>query len=418
VAEKILLEGQKYLYQPYRWVMMILIGLVQLVAGGCIVQVAALGSVIIKALGLTTAQFGSVVVVSFLAGAIFGIPCGALADRYGSKTIIGVGLIIGAIGGICRIYTNTYATLFLTMFLIGLIIAALNAVIAKVLALWFHPVQMNIVMSVYVATATLGAALALFTTPLILSSGGTIQTIYTYGAMAITIVTVLWLLFAKEKPVGSPDIKREPVTKYISEVIMNKQLWISSTIMFLLMGALKSTSTFLIVGLTEVKGIDMLTAGAWGTLSSVLCLIGIMIVPAFIEKIGWMKGGYITVTIIVAVTIAFGWSMPYSTGSMAIVMVGYTLIGAGIPIHKQYPALLPGIKSEAVGTAGGIQSTLQNLGAYLLPSYILGTIAGPNISMVFYGIAVLLIISAILTLFLPEVGWRANKLINRNKTID
>ena len=94
---------------------------------------------------------------------------------------------------------------------------------------------------------------------------------------------------------------------------------------------------------------------------------------------------------------------------MVLFVLGISLIGNGIPLMKQWPALLPGIHEDSVGTAGGGQSTLQNLGAFLVPSYILGTIVGTQINLIFYGIAVVIVISAVLMLFVPDIGSKARQ---------
>jgi hypothetical protein len=94
---------------------------------------------------------------------------------------------------------------------------------------------------------------------------------------------------------------------------------------------------------------------------------------------------------------------------MVILVIGFSLVGCGIPIHKQYPALMKKVPVDAIGSAGGMHATMQNLGAFLVPSVILGNLAGSYLSIIIYGSAAFLIVTAILTAFLPEIGMKGDQ---------
>jgi len=402
------LSGESY-YTGYRWIILILLGFSQVAANGSNIQLAALGGNLIAAYGLSTSAFGAITNTSFLGGVILGIPSGALADRFGAKKVLSVLMILGALGSVFRVYSTTAVTLFISMFLLGFIMAGTSANAAKLIAMWFPAKQMSFAMGVYIATSTLGAVIALMTTPALWASGKTIPQIFMYGTIACVACAVLWVIFGRSKPKGAPEIKSETVMEYMGTVLKNKDMWIASIVMFLLMGCVMASSTFLVVCLTMAKGVDMSGAAFWSSLSAILFLIGVMVVPVILGKIGYLKRGYIVIAIIAAVSIAVSWRMPYSTGSMVLLMVGFTFIGCGIPIHKQYPALLKSIPKEAVGSAGGMHATLQNIGAFLIPSYILGSIAGDNYNLIMYGVSALMLISVLLCLALPEIGSKGNQ---------
>lgn len=392
--------------------MLILIALIQVAANFCNIQIAALAGNIIEALGLTTAQFGAVSSCSFLGGAFVGIICGGLGDRYGIKRVISIVGIISVAGAIFRIYSTSFATLFASMFILGLVMAALNANSSKIVAMWFHPRQMGFAMSVYIATSTVGAVLALSSTPILLENGFSIKSIYIVGLVFLVVVMILWIILAKVKPEGAADVKSEPVLKYIGNVIGDKHLWINSIAMFCIMGAFISCSTYMVVGVITYKGFSPLEAGSLSTISAIVAVPLMLIIPSIIVKIGYIRGGIVTILILGAALVSIGWGIgDFGFLQMALFVVGISLIGNGIPLMKQYPAMLPTIKKDSIGSAGGIQSTMQNLGGFLVPSYILGTIVGDNINIVFYGVAITAVVAAFLMLFVPEVGTKG-KLAN------
>lgn len=403
-------SGQEHYFRPYRWVMLILIALIQISTNFCNIQISALAGNVMEALNLTTAQFGAVSSCSFLGGAICGFICGTLGDRYGIKKVIAITGIISVIGAILRLYSGSFITLFASMFIIGIVMAALNANSAKIIAMWFHPTHMSVAMSIYIACSTVGAVLALSTTPVFLVRGMSIRQVYMVGLITVVIAVVLWILLAKVKPEGAPDVKSEPVMKYIKNVIGNRHLWINSVAMFCMMGAFISCSTYMVVGATTVKGMSAIEAGVLSSVSSIVAVPLMLVIPALITKTGYMKAGTILICILGAALLCISWSIPgFGIGAMVLFVLGISLIGNGIPLMKQWPALLPGIHQDSVGTAGGVQSTMQNLGAFLVPSYILGTIVGSQINLIFYGIAVVIVISAVLMLFVPDIGTKARQ---------
>ena len=83
-------------------------------------------------------------------------------------------------------------------------------------------------------------------------------------------------------------------------------------------------------------------------------------------------------------------------------LTGFSL-GGLLALFVSAIVLLPEIGPVYAGTAGGVCSTLQLLGAVVIPSYILAPILGTNY-VALYGIAgVLCVVIAICAFLLPEV---------------
>ena len=368
----------EYQWRPYRWVMLIVISFVQIATNFANIQISAAAVTVITTLGLTTAQFGAVSACSFLGGGIFGIAFGGWGDRFGIKRVIGISLIITLIGGVYRIYATSFASLFISMFLIGLSMSALNSNSSKIVRMWFAPSQMSFAMSVYIAMSTVGAVLALSTTPAIMNSHS-LTTVYIIGLIAILVATVVWFALAKVKPDGAPEVKEESVMTYISTAAKSPKLWVNAIAMFCIMGAFITCSAIVAVPL-------------------------MIILPAIWTKIGRIKWGVIIQLVLGAVLLIVSWNMEFNVFAMALFILGVSFGGTTIPLMKQYPALLPDVDPKAIGSAGGIHATFQNFGAFFVPSYILGSIVGENMNLIFYGVAAVWVIAAILMLICPEIG--------------
>ncbi len=398
--------GQEYYFRPYRWVILVAIALIQFTTNFANIQISALAGNIIEAMNLTTAQFGAVASCSFLGGAIFGFICGNLGDRYGIKKVIALTGVLSIIGAIIRVFSQNFVTLFIGMFLIGVVMAALNANSAKIIARWFHPKQMGLIMSIYVALSTVGAVVALSSTPILMAGGMDIRGIFIIGLVTVIIAVIVWVILAREKPEGYPEeTEVKSAAGYIKDVIGHKHLWLNSIAMFLMMGAFISCSTYMVVGTVTYKGLTEIQAGAFSSISAIVAVPLMIIVPAIITKTGKIKGGTCLILAVGAILVSLAWSRPnFTVPVMAVMIIGISLIGNGIPLMKQFPAYLPGIPQDSIGTAGGLQSTFQNLGAFLVPSYILGAIVGANIYIIFFGITIVVLIAALIMLFVPNIN--------------
>ena len=88
------------------------------------------------------------------------------------------------------------------------------------------------------------------------------------------------------------------------------------------------------------------------------------------------------------------------------ILVLYTgiMLGASMPIFLSAPVLLEGLGTKYAGSAAGVISTLQLLGAVLIPTYILTPIAGENYSLLFMLASICMVIMFLCGLLLPQFG--------------
>jgi NNP family nitrate/nitrite transporter-like MFS transporter len=82
------------------------------------------------------------------------------------------------------------------------------------------------------------------------------------------------------------------------------------------------------------------------------------------------------------------------------------LAGSPMPILFTLPIRLKEIGPVYAGSAGGIVGTVQMAGGFVLPTFVIANIAGNNFHLLFNLGCLLFIMIAVVTLFLPELGWR------------
>jgi hypothetical protein len=78
-----------------------------------------------------------------------------------------------------------------------------------------------------------------------------------------------------------------------------------------------------------------------------------------------------------------------------------------MPLIASMPMLLPEIGPVYAGSAGGIITTLQVVGAVVVPTFVITKLAGSNANVLFGLAALCFVLIIVPVLFLPELGSKA-----------
>jgi MFS family permease len=131
---------------PYRWVIVFICWLIVFIGMYAQFQVSALAFKIIPELGLSPDQFYKVLLAPMLPAVFLSFVAGALADRFGVKNVVTVGLIIAIPGVWCRYMVDSFTGMFILMMMAGMSQALLSPICAKLLGAWFPMKQLNTAM--------------------------------------------------------------------------------------------------------------------------------------------------------------------------------------------------------------------------------------------------------------------------------
>lgn len=388
---------------PYRWVILILMWLAIFIGVGVQFQVAALAYKIIPEFKVTSGQFAMLLTAPMLSAVFLSLVAGVLADRFGVKKVVSVGLAFSVVGAYFRYVANSFGEFFILMFLSGISSAFLNANAAKLLGAWFPREQMGTAMGIYLTAAGVGMSIALATSALF----PTTKLAFITAGLIMLAVWILWMVLVKNKPEGAPDVSVLPVTRYIGVAAKSKNVWMVGLAMMFLMGATMTFTGFLPNALHEVRGVSPITAGFISSFVTLGTIIGSIVGPTISDRIGKIKPLLIPAALLAPIALYTSWILP-QIGSMVILLAANGILaGATLPLLMSFPMRLSEIGPVYAGSAGGIIATLQLIGAVFIPSFIIAPLAGQNYSILFALSSLCGLMGGVVTLFLPEVGAKA-----------
>ncbi len=396
-----MVDGEKV--YSYRWVILALLFLAVVVVNGCTLIFAGMAPSLLAPVeaggyGWTSQQFMLANSCSYLTGFLFCMLCGTLADRKGLKKVMCVGLGLTLVGAVLRCFCTDFATIFACSVVMGFGLAALNANSAKMIRLWFPGKMVGVAMGIYLCGATLGCAVSV---PVAGAVGMT--TTFVGVAVLCAITLVAWILFYKKHPEKEQPIV-EPVLSHLGMVVKSRNLWVACLVLGFVMAAGAVNNGYLVAMLSSTKGVDATVATLVSSACNITCSVGGLLFPIICAKTHnekrWLVGLGIAVIVFIGVYMFVFDGMATAIG----VVVCSILVGGLLPLAKALPAQLPDITAEHMGAAGGLHSMMQNLFAFVIPSYIVAPLCGTDYMML-NGVAYMLLMGlmVISAVFLPKL---------------
>lgn len=400
------MEGSKM--RAYRWIILLVVCLVCILANYMQYQVSALAVTIMPMLGIDEAGFSSLMLMPMLTAVFMSIPMGTLGDRVGPKMVVGVCMIIAVAGAFLRTFADTNFVLqMIAMFMLGAGISALNANLIKVFSPWFME-KTQVAMGFFFGAAGVGVILAQMVAPMF----GSVFMSYLTAAIALTIVTAMWFLLVRNAPEGSPVLKTEGESplKYFSVAAKSRNVWLVGLSYGFSLAACTAFAGFIPQALILSCGVDPVTAGLVASCAAFGSIIGSLIGPMICDRLGKWKP-YLVVTIVIGTLLmCYFWYfviMNQAIPSLPILMAVMICSGAfgaiNGPIVQAMPYSLPDIRGKYAGSAGGLVSTIGLLCSYFIPVAVSAVAVGSYVLNL--GIeSVVFLLSAVFVLLIPELG--------------
>lgn len=385
---------------PYRWVALICIGLMHAVLMGTINHPAAFATTILGEMGTSPVLFAQICTVGFLTGAIFSIPMGILADKWSVAGTMGAGLAVTLVASIWRIFCTDPITLYISCFLMGMGLAGMNANSPKYLRAWFGFRRVTTAMGIYVGCAGIGVAACMASVNILPKMADS----FTLDAVLIAIAMVVWLLFGRT-PKNVKIIDEGFSVAAAKSCLTNKHLMITALAMVLFM-SVQVTYQAQFATAAQYIGVDPVTAASWSSVASLVGIPGNFIWTAVSDKVGRIKAVLIPIAIVGLLCFTSAWIIGEANPIILVLTCGGYFFGfAGCGFIKSCVGRIPSIRPEHMGTAGGIQTFFQNLGAFVIPSFVLAPLCSGNYVLMFYLVSVLLFLGILVVAFLlPELG--------------
>lgn len=339
--------------------------------------------------GATPQLLGLAMGIYGLTQALLQIPAGSLSDRIGRKPVIVGGLIVFAAGSLIAANADSVYGVIIGRALQGGGAIA-SAIMALVTDLTREENRMKAMASIG-ASIGLSFSVALVLGPWLASMGG-LSTIFFITAI-LAIAGVFVTLFVIPNPAQLPHRDSSAVLSEVKKQLSNRQLWPLNIGIFILHALM--VAIFVAIPLQLKQQGLAAEQHSWVYLP-VLVVAFILMVPFIIiaEKRRKMKSVVLTGAGIIAVTL-FLMSMANSLWHWVVLLLlyfwGFNLMEASLPswLSKIAPA-------GAKGSAMGIYSSMQFLGAFVGGSLGGWILADFNSEILFVGLALLMIFWALI----------------------
>lgn len=395
-----LIDGSKI--YSYRWVILALLTLACAIVNGSTLIFAGMAGILLDPMGafaFDSQQFALLASCSYLTGFLFCMVTGTLADRIGLRQVLVAGLAISALGAVARIFCTDFMGMFVTSVVFGFGLAAMNANSAKILRVWFPGKSVGVAMGVYLCGATAGCAIA------VPAAGMATDPSQAFiGVAVLSVITaVLFAALYKKHPENEHRIV-EPVVKHLGIVLKSRNLWVACLVIGFVMAAGAVNNGYLVAALSTSKGIDYTTATLVSSACNIMASVGGLLFPAICTRIRNEKWMLVGLCFAVCVCAGVYWFTLSGIATAIGVIFCSLLVGGTLPLAKSLPAQLPDIHKEHMGAAGGLHATIQNLFAFVIPSYIIAPLAGLNYDLL-NGVSyiVLMAICGVCAMMLPKL---------------
>lgn len=373
------------------------------VALECAVGVTGgIGARLVDDFGINPSEVGVLASASFLTGALFAIPFGVLGDKIRVSTAMKIGALISLAGVWLRVAAypmGSFWMYYAATFVIGFGLAGLNANSLKYLSLWFGN-RIALAMGFYVAGAPVGITIGVQFPAL---SESTVM-VLAATAVVSTIGVAIFALLGKTPRGIVAEAKQVKLSEYVS-VFKRPWIWVASLAIALPMGAGTTFASSMTAAVVASKGVTEVFANNMVTLNSAGMMIMGILFPFVLEKIGMRKtqASILFSCIAVFLICTFGWFIPDGYICVFFFGLGGFFNGIASPLGKALLGMLKEIveNPDIMGVAGGLQATLQNLGAWLIP-VIIAVQAGADNYMLFFITGIFYLATGIIAFAIPR----------------
>ena len=321
---------------------------------------------------------------------------GAAVDRYGARRVAGIALLVGAVACGLRAFASSGATLAALMFLFGAHIGFVAPAIPKALAGEIPLARLGRANGLVILAYTLGTALSVaIARPVLLPLFGGWRSIMVAAAAAMALVSVMWLVLARDKTANMPHAGLRDV------LAMAKipQLRAIAAIHFLLFGGYLALLGLLPRGLMEAgvppSRVGLAVAG-WLVAAAFANVMG----PMISDRLGRRRPGLLVGGRVAGCALGLLALGPAGAGARPFVFLCIAALGGGsfAPLLMALPAEVEGVGPARAGAALGFLMLVGQAGGFLLP-----TIAGAALQHKGIGAAILVLAVAHLAVVIPAL---------------
>ena len=304
-------------------------------------------------------------------GIILALPTGALAKRFGPKTMLLAAAAIIAVGSLLGAFAGNGMVLIVSRAIEG--VAFIFVTICGPLAVqkYVSPDKIGSATGIWALWVCLGSVVGGVLTPTLYASTGFagVWVIYAAAAVVFAIVVAVIVKNPGEALEGAADAPTEGKVGYGELVKPNILLFFAAFLVFnmTLMAVLSFGPTFL-----QQQGVDPTLSGFVSTLPMLLAVISSPLFGALSDKLGRCKPLYLAAMLVMGPC-----TLLLLTQTGPLMWVGAIVMGGPVMCLTSYINVLgrPELMSIGMGVLMLVQSLGQFLGTWLVPLLL-----GPDVS--------------------------------------
>ncbi|MFN8525286.1 MAG: MFS transporter [Chloroflexota bacterium] len=335
------------------------------------------------AFAINYAQSGFLVSAFSMSMGISNAPIGMLADRFGSRPVIAVGLLLTGGISIALAFAQAYWQLFALLITLGVIAGTYHAPAAAIMARIFDPKVRGAAMGFHIT----GGHFSFFITPIIaawlVAGSGDWRTPYQWLAIAPLLLGVaVWYLSPRDPAHQATGVSRLAVFREVGTVLRTVGPLVTASILFQMMWA--AIFAFTTLYFVDVRGMSATTAAM---------LFGI---PNFVGIAGAPLGGFISDRM----------------GRRAVILFAVGLLGPAMLLLTQVPNELIWVPLGLAGIATSMRMAVTEtlvlesapshrratiVGSYHMITQELGGLAAPLVGLLAAAVGIGLAFSSITT---------------------
>ncbi|MEA5072858.1 MAG: MFS transporter [Eubacterium aggregans] len=325
-----------------------------------------LNSTVSEALGLSKIASGSFMSAFFIGYVITQIPGGMLADKFGVKYVISVGVLLTGLASIGMSFMAGYAQGMIFRIITGLGAGVVMACYSKVISENFEQKDRGIAFGILLIGPTVGLTLANQIGAAVLTAYGWQTAFRVVGYIAIAVAVILFI-FIKNTKAETPGEKVTLLTG-IKYVLSTRNLIFLCLAGFLYMFLNLGVSTWANAYLGSI-GYDTAQAAGIMSIYSIGGILGSLLTGVIVKKTNisvkyYLIGVYL---LIAAVTLIFG----FQTQLMVLKVAGFVYGFASYLPNAHLNALTLKFAPEHLsGSVMGVQNCVFQLASILSPMIV------------------------------------------------
>lgn len=313
----------------------------------------------------TELSIGLLISVGPICSAIFSIPGGALADRFGYRTPL---LWAGAATAVFAFLRPMVSSLpMLLLLTVGLLIPQpflINAV-ADLVNRHFPDEEAATATGLGTMAIFLGITVGLIATPPLVSAFGVRGSQYVYAVLAVVVLVAFWAVAPRRVPDRLATSVELTVRQAITRVLRSSAQWKLSAALFLGFGLYLGITTWL-EEMLKPKGIDATGAGLVAGMITIAGMAGSVALGALSDRVRRRKPFLIAAGLVAAPCL---WLLGHLSSLPALLVTaavfGFFMLAA-LPVAIATASEEPTMGPQVASTAVGVMLMAGNLGGAAL----------------------------------------------------